>query len=393
LVTAGDFNNDGKLDIAAAVTNNGNYPGFMAVLLGQGDGTFPTQLAYPTTQVPFAITAADFNKDGGLDLATANGSPTDAASVLLNYPVAAFLPSTLAFPKEKVGITSRAQSLTVSNPSVAPLRITSIAASGDFAQTNTCPVSPSTLASAASCPVTVTFDPTAEGKRTGAVTFKDNAASKSQSITVSGTGLAPVVSLTSNSLTYSTQLLNTTSASQTVTLTNTGNLTLAITSIVATGDFAQTNTCPSTLTVGANCTITITFTPTAVGTRTGAVTLTDNAPNSPQAITLTGTGTQVQLSSTSLDFGSEPVGVTSGTQTVTVTNVGAAMSISVSLTGTDPGDFSQTNTCGSSLGPGANCTISVTFTPTATGARSASVSITDTGGASPQTITLTGTGT
>jgi hypothetical protein len=394
-VTTGDFNNDGKLDLAVAVTDNGNFPGLVTVMLGQGDGTFPTQLTYATGQTPFGVTAADFNLDGGLDLAMAIGAPGDAASVLLNDPVVAFLPTKLIFPNEQVGSTSAAQTITISNPGVTPLAISSVATSGDFAQTDTCPLSPSTLLTGANCPVNVTFTPSAEGKRTGNLTLKDNAASGYQNIPLVGTGLAPVASLSSTSLTFATQLLNTTSPPQNMTLTNTGNQTLNITSIAASGNFAESNTCPSSLAVNANCTITVTFTPMAINTLTGTVTVTDNAPNSPQTISLTGTGTEVELSVTSINFGSQKVGTTSALQKVTMTNVGTTtMNITgITVVGTNMGDFAEKTTCGATLAKGASCLIGVTFTPMATGARSASVSISDNGGGSPQTIALTGTGT
>jgi hypothetical protein len=73
-----------------------------------------------------------------------------------------------------------------------------------------------------------------------------------------------------------------------------------------------------------------------------------------------------------------------GHHQLSITNIG--------LTGTNPGDFSQTNNCGSSVLAGANCAIGVTFAPMAAGARSASVSITDDAGGSPQTVNLSGTG-
>jgi hypothetical protein len=101
----------------------------------------------------------------------------------------------------------------------------------------------------------------------------------------------------------------------------------------------------------------------------------------------------VSLSSTNLTFSQQYVGATSAAQNVTLTNAGnAALSISsIGLTGSNPGDFSQTNTCGSGIAAAANCTISVTFAPTAAGTRSASLSITDNASGSPQTVNLSGT--
>jgi hypothetical protein len=88
------------------------------------------------------------------------------------------------------------------------------------------------------------------------------------------------------------------------------------------------------------------------------------------------------------------VGSSSAAQGVTLSNTGnGALSVtSISLTRTNAGDFSQTNTCGSSVTAGGNCSISVKFAPTAAGARSASVAISDNGGTTLQTVSLTGTG-
>src|SRR5207253_501563 len=109
------------------------------------------------------------------------------------------------------------------------------------------------------------------------------------------------------SLTFGNQNLNTTSVAQSVTLTNTGTVALSVTSIVASGDFMQTNTCGTSVAAGANCAISVTFTPTATGTRTGAITITDNAAGSPQSVNLTGTGAApgVSLSPSSLTFGNQ----------------------------------------------------------------------------------------
>ena len=94
----------------------------------------------------------------------------------------------------------------------------------------------------------------------------------------------------------------------------------------------------------------MTFTPAASGTRTAAVTLTDNATGSPQSVSLTGTGTAAvaSLSPTSLTFASQAVGATSAAQTITLNNTGnAALSVtSIALTGTNASDFAQTNNCG-----------------------------------------------
>jgi hypothetical protein len=145
----------------------------------------------------------------------------------------------------------------------------------------------------------------------------------------------------------------------------------------------------------ATNTFTISFKPTTIGTLTGTVSISDNAPASPQKIALTGVGTYVQLSPTSLNFGNQPVGTKSLAKKIILSNKGSVAVIitSVSITGTDAKDFAQTNTCGKTVAAGASCFLSVTFKPLTKGNREAAVSVSDNGGGSPQTASLAGTGT
>jgi len=124
------------------------------------------------------------------------------------------------------------------------------------------------------------------------------------------------------------------------------------------------------------------------------VSVSSSDPASPDAVGLSGSGTVVLLSKKGLSIGNQQVGTSSAPQNVTLTNVGSSqLNFSgITITGTNPTDFSQRNTCGTSIGAGAKCTITVTFTPTATGKRTAAVSMSDDGGGSPQRVTLTGTG-
>jgi hypothetical protein len=216
--------------------------------------------------------------------------------------------------------------------------------------------------------------------------------------------VAPTPSVTLNpaSINFGYQTQGTTSAPQTVALTNSGTATLTLSSISITGedpsDFAQTNNCPASLAMNASCTINITLTPIATGDREAALTLTDSAADSPQSVNLSGTGTPTgpaaALNPTSLTFGAQNVGTSSPTQTVTLLNPGTAtLNISsIALSGTNAGDFAQTNNCPASLAAGASCTINVTFTPTSAGARSASITVTDNAPDSPQSLALSGNG-
>jgi hypothetical protein len=207
------------------------------------------------------------------------------------------------------------------------------------------------------------------------------------------------VSVSPLKLTYATQVIGTTSVEKKLTLTNNGSGTLTINKIYVAGvnavDFAETNNCPAMLAAGGTCTIWVTFTPTAKGTRKGVLAISDSDPTSSQAVALIGTGTVVKLSPKRLSFGNQLVGTASAPKTVTLTNTGSATLnfTGISIAGRDAGDFTQTNTCGTSIGGGAGCTITVTFKPTATGTRTAAVSISDDGGGSPQMVSLNGTGT
>jgi hypothetical protein len=314
-------------------------------------------------------------------------------------------PSSLTFSSQTVGTTSAPQTVTLTNAGAkATLSVTAISFAGtdpgDFAQTNNCTVA--VIRPGQSCTINVTFTPAATGTRTASLSITDNGGGSPQTVSVTGTGTSsgnPVVTLAPTSLNFGKQVLGISSAAQPVTLTNTGTAVLNLTSIAIAGtdpaDFSETNNCGTTVAANASCTINVTFDPTMGGTRTGTVSVTDNASGSPQTVTLTGTGTAVQLVPASLTFASQTVGTTSPAQTVTATNVSSKAIISITsiaVTGANAGDFAQTNNCGSSIKPLASCTISVTFTPTAKGSRAASVTLTDNGGGGTQTVSLTGTG-
>jgi azurin len=195
-----------------------------------------------------------------------------------------------------------------------PLSITGIATGGDFSATDACG---STLAVGANCNVGITFTPSEDGVRNNALQVTDNAPGSPQVVALIGTGVgAPQVTGLPANLTFTVQPVGSISSSQTVTLTNSGNAPLMVTSIAASGDFAQTDTCGSIVSAGGNCTMNVTFTPTATGNRMGTLTIADNASNSPQTVTLSGTGTPAPLaitaSSGSMTYGGTPPTITPG---------------------------------------------------------------------------------
>jgi hypothetical protein len=197
-------------------------------------------------------------------------------------------------------------------------------------------------------------------------------------------------------LTFGAQVVGTTSAPQVVTLTNNLTTTLTISSIGFTGtnsgDFAQTNNCGTSVNAGASCTINVTFTPAASGTRTATLNVTDNAGNSPQIVSLTGTGiVPVTLSTASISFGTVLVDSRATAAPVTLTNNQSVSLTNISITVTGAA-YSQVNTCGTSIAAGAQCTITVTFAPKTSGSQTGMVTISDSALNSPQTISLKGAG-
>ena len=205
------------------------------------------------------------------------------------------------------------------------------------------------------------------------------------------------LTFSASSLNFGLLQIGLTSASQTVTVTNVSSHPVTFASIASSGDFSQTHTCPITptpLNAGQNCTITITFSPTMAGTRTGAVTLKDNSPGSPtQTIALTGTGETLSLGFTpaSLNLGSVPVGSTS-TQSATLTNDGAApvniTGFAISPSGTT---FTQTNNCPGTLNVQQTCTFQIVFTPPDVFTYNATLLITNSANG-PAKLPLSGTG-
>ena len=304
-------------------------------------------------------------------------------------------PDGLLFPSQSLGTASQAQTVTLTNGDYTQT-ITSItlagANPGDFAETNTCPISPSTLAPGATCTITVTFTPTATGVRKASVEINDTAPGSPQYISLNGS--TSTVGLSASGLAFGNQPIGLASTVQPLTVTNNGTTALTISTINASGAFSQTNNCTAApLQPTTNCVINVTFTPTAPGSSIGALTIADSAEGSPQVVLLTGTGVSapvVTLSPTSLDFSSQALGSTSAPQTVTMSNTGTGVLTITSIA--TSGDFAQLNTCGTSLAAGASCTISVTFTPMASGSRTGSLTITDSAASSPQIVSLGGGG-
>ncbi len=199
-------------------------------------------------------------------------------------------PAKISFGTVLVGTTSPLKTATLTNVSTSTIDIFSIETAGEFGQSNTCTGS---LAPGANCVIDVSFTPTMKGNESSQLLVNDSAYNSPQVVLLSGAG--SYVQLTPLKLSFGKEAVGTTSAAQTVTLTNTSTAALTIMNIsisgTDSGDFAQTNTCGNSVGAGKSCTISVTFTPTADGNRAAQVTINDNGGGSPQKVLLTGIGT------------------------------------------------------------------------------------------------------
>lgn len=219
-------------------------------------------------------------------------------------------------------------------------------------------------------------------------------------LTLTTLSFGQAVSLSPTSINFGPILAGSSSNPVPVTLTNTGTATLTFTSIKPGGtdpqDFSETNNCLSGVAAGAQCTINVTFKPTRNGTRTGNITLTDNAANSPQTIPLTGVAQNSPITFTppSLIFPNQALGTTSASQTVTLNYAGTTALVinSLGIAGHNAGDFSQTNTCGTGIPAGGSCTFTVIFTPSAAFARDSVIVMQDNAQGNTHLIGIEGNG-
>jgi hypothetical protein len=333
----------------------------------------------------------------------------------------------LSFGSVVDGTTSAAQTLTLHNTGAAGATGITVVVTAPFSRPaaaagGTCGAA---LAGGATCTINIVFSPTTPGAVAGTATITGSVAVSGSPVTLSGTGLAAVLSasVSPSPLAFGNWATGTTSNAQTVTVTNTGNVALAGGTFTLGGGTPQPfarptgaagGTCGAALAVGANCTINVTFAPTTAATFSRTLTVAyTGATVTPTAVSLTGTGvaTRATLSITpnpltiTLGAGGNP---RSGTGTVTLTNTGSvATGASATVTGVAVASGTGGNiltwffnavagqdTCtGTTLAPGATCTVGVRFTnvTSASGAnRAGTVVFTDQGVGGTQTGPLVG---
>ena len=366
-LAVGDFNKDGKLDVAAVIDGTNA----VSIFLGKGDGTFNAPVQYATGPMvnspPYHnVLAADFNVDGNLDLAVS----TDAGiSILLGKGDGTFMPYSAILAGESLLAIGDFNG--DGNPDLAVASgsmLVSVALGngmGSFQQ-----ASGFQLPSILNAESTVAGDFNGDGKTdlafanqstnvvtillgNGDGTFSSHIEYESGNVSndvgfvvpndFNGDGVLDLaladfndntVSVFLNSsvatfypsgLTFGNLPVGVPSAEQSVSLSNPSPVPIALSSIGTTGDFSGSNTCGSTLAPVASCQASVTFTPTAGGSRTGLLVFSDSVPGSPQSLPLTGTGTAptVQVAPSSLAFRSVATGTTSPAKTITLTNTGS----------------------------------------------------------------------
>jgi hypothetical protein len=273
----------------------GYIPTAKAEIYNEATGKFTTTASLSRAQAYHTTTVLGT----GVALAGGGVGTTNICCVVLSTAevytplTLKFSASSLNFGFRQVGLTSAPQTVTVTNASFHSATFTSIAGSGDFAQTNTCPISPNTLNAGQSCSISVTFKPTTTGTRSGGVILKDNSpASPQQTISATGTGEPYPFALNPSSIDFPSEIPGNSSPAQSVTVMNDGATQVGITDISispADGTFTQTHNCPPTLQPGQTCTVQVVFAPPDAGSFGASLSVTDTAKNT-QTVSLAGMG-------------------------------------------------------------------------------------------------------
>ncbi len=309
-------------------------------------------------------------------------------------------PTAIAFGNQALGTPSASQPITITNDGGASFTFQSpIATTSNAAYLVSPGTCGATLAAGVPCTIGVTFTPGASGSIPATLTI----GGVTQTVSLTGTGTTSTISVSPTTIAFGNEPVGSTSANQSITLTNNGTASFTFQSPIATTSNAAylvtPGTCGTTLAAGVPCTIGVTFTPGASGPTPATLTI----GGVTQTVSLTGTGVAatpvVTLNPTSLAFGDQQIFTISGSQTITVTNTGTAnLTFPASPLTAGPGSvvvfYEFSTTCsGITLAPNVgSCTITVAFAPAPLGPDPLTLRLADNAPNSPQLIPLTGIG-
>jgi hypothetical protein len=260
-----------------------------------------------------------------------------------------------------------------------------------------------TLANGASCTVQVIFDPAAAGGIAAAIVVSSSTLGVAQvTVPLNGTGqIASGLTVTPTQISFGIVTLGTTSAAQTVAVTNTSTIAASGFAVVVSGQIGSSqfsvaqSTCGGSLAAGASCTVGVVFAPTATGATSGVLTFSSAAMATPAAVPLSGTGAAgaaIQIAPGAIVFATTGVGTVSTQTPVTVTNTGISASLSNLTLSVSSGFLLVNNACGATLGPGLSCTAAVEFAPTTGGPQTGALTVTSSTVATAASVPLSGTG-
>lgn len=328
------------------------------------------------------------------------GGSSNTQTVTIGTPKISISPSALNFGNQLQNTTSASQSFTLTNNGTLAVSLNNINTStggpGSFTRTNNCPSNGFSVPAGSSCTIDFTFTPSGIGNVTATFSFTHNGFGQVSPIVanLSGVGVGAGVNLSISAVSFGSQNVGTTSNSTLVTMNNGEANPVTITSIVASNEFTQNNTCGSSLAAGATCNINIAFAPTSIGSKNGTVVVTDSGSGSPRTINLTGTGqaAQVSLPQTSVNFGAYVKGRAVPQQTLTLTNTGNLNLTISSFTTT--GNYSVNHNCASNTvnANGGSCSLFFNFLNNGgAGAANGTATLTTNATGSPHAINLTGT--
>ena len=389
------------------ISNNGNADLTISVVSVAGTGFGVSGITTPK-----AISAGQSLSAGLTFQPTVAGAASGAISITSNDPVNPTMtvalsgtgstaaagqlqanPTSLSFGTVGTGGNST-KSVAFTNTGTAAIQITTIALSGaGFSSSGI--VTPLILNPAATATLNVVFTPTAGGSASGSVTVTTDQLHSPMTISLTGTGAAPGLSITPTSFAFGS-LVDGQTKSQSFTLTNTGSAALTISqlSVSGTGYSLSGLVTPSTVAAGASTTFSATFAPTTAASLPGTITITSNASTSPSTVALSGTGVAgtptLSANPTSLAFGNVNAGVTSS-KSVVLTNSGTG-NVSISQVTVNAKDVTTSGvTTPVTLTPGQTQTLSVAFKPSAAETVSGNITVTNSLGGNT-VIAVSGTG-